>query len=66
MLNTLFPHQPTLVSDSKPRYQGRSKKTLKMVVEHDGCVFVTRYEGRPGFCFGLTEKEATYNLRAGQ
>jgi hypothetical protein len=64
-LTTLFPHQPTF-TDILPIRQGRSKKPLRMVIEHDGRVFVARYEGRLGFCFGLTEKEATYNLRAGQ
>lgn len=64
-LETLFPCTPTMVFDTK-RGQGRSKKPLHIKIEHDGRVFVARYEGRPGRCFGLTEKEATYNLRSGQ
>lgn len=60
------PFQPTMVLDLKPRNQGRSKKPLRIKVEHDGRVFIARYEGRPGLCFGLTEKEATYALRSGQ
>lgn len=64
-LETLFPHIPAMGSDTK-RGQGRSKKPLRIKVEHDGRVFVARYEGRPGRCFGLSEKEATYGLRAGQ
>lgn len=59
------PFQPT-VADLKPRGQGRSKKPLRVRVEHDGVVFVARYEGRPGRCFGATEREATYALRSGQ
>lgn len=65
-LETLFPRTHTVVPDPKQRGQGRSKKPLRMTVEHDGRVFIARYEGRPGMCFGLTEKEATYNLRSGQ
>ena len=66
MLNTLYPFQPTMVPDLKPRSQGRSKKQLRIKVEHDGRVFKARYEGRPGCCFGATEKDATYALRSGQ
>ena len=66
MLNTLYPNQPTLVPDIRHRGQGRSKKPLRITVEHDGRVFIARYEGRAGHCFGATEKEATYNLRSGQ
>ena len=65
MMTTLFPHTPAMVSDTK-RGQGRSKKPLRIKIEHDGRVFVARYEGRPGRCFGLTEKDATYGLRSGQ
>ena len=50
-LDTLFPHQPTL-SAILPNRQGRSKKQLKPVIEHDGRVFVARFEGRPGRFFG--------------
>lgn len=63
-LNTLLPFTPTMV-EPLPNRQGRSKKPLRMKLEHDGRVFVARFEGRPGFCLGMTEKEATYNLRAG-
>ena len=64
MLNTLLPHTSTFASFRTT--QGRSKKPLSLRVEHDGRVWVARFEGRPNFCFGDTEKEATYNLRAGQ
>jgi hypothetical protein len=63
-LNTLYPHQPTLVPDMKAR-QGRSTKILRPVVKFDGRVFVARFEGRRGCCFGATEKDATWNLQAG-
>lgn len=66
ILTTLFPHQPTLVPDSKkPRYQGRSKKQLKPVIEHDGRVFVARFAGRPNIFFGATQQEAQRNLQSG-
>jgi hypothetical protein len=65
MPTTIERFKPT-VSDQRPHGQGRSKKPLRISLKHDGRVFVARYEGRPGFCFGVTEKEATYNLRAGQ
>lgn len=64
LFNALFPNQPTF-EESKTRRHGRSKKPLRIKVEHDGRVFVARYEGRPGVCFGPTEKEATYALRSG-
>lgn len=64
-LDTLYPHTPSF-TDIRPTRQGRSKKILRMKVAHDGRVFIARFEGRSGFCFGLTEREATYNLRAGQ
>ena len=57
--------QPTFADETR-KWQGRSKKKLRPVIECDGRVFVARYEGRPGFCFGVTEKDASYNLRAGQ
>jgi hypothetical protein len=56
--------KPTLV-DPLPNRQGRSKKTLRIKVEHDGRVWIARYEGRPGACFGQSEREASYSLRAG-
>ena len=61
--NTLFPFQPTMVED-KGRWQGRSKKTLRPVIEHDGRVWIARYEGRPGKCFGATLQTAQNNLQA--
>jgi hypothetical protein len=64
-ITTLYPHQPTMV-EPRPRGQGRSKKPLRIKLEFDGRVFVARFLGRPNFCFGDTEKEATYNLRSGQ
>lgn len=63
-LNTLFPFSCSY-ADIRPNRQGRSKKPLKPVIEHDGRVFVTRYEGRPNIFFGATEKEALNNLQAG-
>jgi hypothetical protein len=56
--------QPT----ERPRSnrQGRSKKQLKPVIEHDGRVWVARYEGRPGLFFGATKQEAQNNLQATQ
>jgi hypothetical protein len=48
-----------------PNRQGRSKKQLKLVIEHDGRLFVARYVGRPGRYFGPTEKAALNNLQAG-
>jgi len=63
-LDTLFPHQPTL-SAILPNRQGRSKKQLKPVIEHDGRVFVARFEGRPGRFFGATQPEAHRNLQVG-
>ena len=41
-----------------PNRQGRSKKKLRITVEHDGRVWVARNEGRPGLCFGDTKEEA--------
>lgn len=64
MLNTLYPHQPTLVPDVNRR-QGRSKKQLKPVVTHDGRVFVARFQGRANIFFGATQQEALRNLREG-
>ena len=55
--------QPTL-TDPRIR-QGRSKKKLKPVLEHDGRVWVARYEGRAGRSFGSTQQEANNNLQAG-
>jgi hypothetical protein len=63
-MNTLFPFNYSY-DEPRPNRQGRSTKPLRMIIEHDGCVFVARYEGRPGFCFGVTEREATYALRSG-
>jgi hypothetical protein len=63
--NTLFPHQHA-VADIRPNRQGRSKKQLKPVIEHDGRVWVARYEGRPGLFFGATKQEAQNNLQATQ
>lgn len=63
-VNTLFPFQSTF-TEPRTRGHGRSKKPLRIKLTHDGRVFVARYEGRPGFCFGVTEKDATYNLKSG-
>lgn len=64
-LTTLFPNQPTLVPDTKPRWQGRSKKILRPTITFDGVVFVARYAGRPNRFFGSTPQEANNNLQAG-
>ena len=63
-LNTLYPFSFSY-TDIIPNRQGRSKKQLRPVIEHDGRVFVARYEGRPSLFFGATEKEALNNLQAG-
>lgn len=63
-IETLYPHQPTLVPNTKAR-QGRSKKVLRPVIKFDGRVFVARYEGRPNIFFGATSQEATRNMQAG-
>ena len=46
-------------------WQGRSKKKLRPVIEHDGRVWVARHEGRAGRFFGETRQEANNNLQAG-
>lgn len=45
--------------------QGRSRKKLRPVIEHDGRVWVARYEGRPGRFFGASRQEANNNMQAG-
>jgi hypothetical protein len=64
MITTLYPNQPCTALIRSDR-QGRSRKQLKLAIEHDGRVFVARYEGRPGRYFGPTEKAALNNLQAG-
>ena len=64
-ITTLYPREASF-SDIRPTRQGRSKKTLRPVIEHDGRVFVARYEGRPNICFGANEQEALRNLRIGE
>ena len=54
--------QPAVTESDRTR-QGRSKKPLRLVIAHDGRVFVVRYEGRPGCFFGATAQEATDNLQ---
>lgn len=56
--------KPPMVDD-KNRRQGRSRKTLKPVIKHDGRVWVARYEGRPSRFFGSSLQEAHNNLQAG-
>ena len=63
-LDTLFPYQPTF-GIILPNRQGRSKKRLTPVIEHDGRVWVARYEGRPSLFFGATRQEAQNNLQGG-
>ena len=65
MMNTLFPSQPTLVPDTKKSWQGRSKKKLVPVIEHDGRVWVAFYEGRGNRFFGSSQQEAHKNLQSG-
>ena len=65
-LNTLFPHHQATTADIVRKWQGRSKKKLKPVIEHDGRVFVAHYEGRPNRCFGATVQKAQNNLQAGE
>jgi hypothetical protein len=64
MLNTLerFTQATT---PALPNRQGRSRKQLKLAIEHDGRVFIARYEGRPGRVFGSTIREAQNNLKVG-
>jgi hypothetical protein len=61
---TLYPNQPSTAPIRSNR-QGRSRKQLKPVIECRGRVYVARYEGRAGRCFGSTEKAALNNLQAG-
>jgi hypothetical protein len=63
-LTTLFPHQPAF-SDILPTRQGRSKKKLVPVIEHDGRVYTAQWEGRPGRFFGASPDEAHKNLQVG-
>jgi hypothetical protein len=60
---TLYPNQPS-TAPIRSAKQGRSRKQLKLVIKCDGRVYVARYEGRPGRCFGPTEKAALNNLQA--
>jgi hypothetical protein len=64
MLTTLYPNQPSTTPIRSDR-QGRSKKQLKLAIEHDGHVFIARDEGRPGRYFGSTIREAQNNLQVG-
>jgi len=64
-LSTLFPYQPSFDDEKPVKYQGRSQKLLRPVVEHDGRVFVARYEGRRNRYFGSSAQEALNNLQAG-
>ena len=56
--------QATLVEPRGTR-QGRSAKKLRPLIEHDGRVWIARYEGRPGRFFGASRQEANNNLQAG-
>ena len=56
--------QGTFVEPRKT-FQGHSKKKLKPVIEHDGRVWIARYEGRPGRFFGASAEQAIGNLQAG-
>jgi hypothetical protein len=64
MLNTLERFTQATIP-ALPNRQGRSRKQLKLAIEHDGRVFVARYEGRPGRVFGSTIREAQNNLKVG-
>lgn len=63
-LDTLFPHTSTLVVP-RPIQQGRSKKKLRTVIEHDGRVWIAYYQGRGNRFFGASKQEAQNNLQAG-
>jgi hypothetical protein len=64
MMTTLYPYKQAY-DEPLPNRQGRSKKSLRPVIEFDGHVFIARWEGRPGSFFGATDKEALSNLQAG-
>jgi hypothetical protein len=64
MITTLYPKQ-TAVGPVLPARQGRSKKSLRSVIEFDGRVFIARYEGRPSRFFGASTEEAHHNLQVG-
>ena len=63
-LETIEPHVWVFADDRKPR-QGRSKKQLKPVIEHDGKVWVGYYEGRGNRVFAPSKNEAMKILRGG-
>ena len=64
MMTTLYPYRQAY-DEPLPNLQGRSKKSLRPVIEFDGRVFVARFEGRPNRYFGATPQEAQNNLQAG-
>lgn len=65
ILSTLYPYQPPTTNITPKRFQGRSRKQLHPIVEHDGKVFVARYEGRQGRVFGANAQVAIKNLKQG-
>jgi hypothetical protein len=65
MTDTLITRHFQPTTQFRSNRQGRSKKVLRPVIEHDGRVFVARYEGRPNRFFGATPREAHDNLQAG-
>jgi hypothetical protein len=65
MTDTLITRHFQPTERPRPNRQGRSKKVLRPVIEHDGRVWVARYEGRPGLFFAATKQEAQNNLQAG-
>jgi hypothetical protein len=63
MMSTLYPFKPTF-ADIIPARQGRSKKELHPVVEHDGRVWVAYYEGRGERVFASAYNEVLKSLKS--
>jgi hypothetical protein len=61
-LDTLFPFQPTLV-ETRPNWQGRSKKPQRASVEYQGGIYIAQWEGRRERVFGISPEAALNNLR---
>jgi hypothetical protein len=70
-LDTLYSPTPEevvkgiLKTEERSSRQGRSRKTLRPVIEHDGRVWVAYYEGRGNRFFAASQKEVLKNLQAG-
>lgn len=61
-ITTLYPHQPSF-TEILPSRQGRSRKTLRATVRHQGGIYVARWVGRSHTFFGKSPEEALKNLR---